>query len=79
MRPPLGTDIRQWAAGFAIYEFSAADKRWNAHSILVLTLEGESISTVTLFLDPHLFQHFGLPQFLPDNASTGLRNPSHHV
>ncbi len=64
---------------FAIYEFSAADKRWNAHSIHVLTLEDDSISTVTLFLDPHLFQHFGLPQFLPDNASTGLRSPSHHV
>ena len=66
-------------SAFAIYEFSAADKRWNAHSIHVLTLEDDSISTVTLFLDPHLFQHFGLPQFLPDNASTGLRNPSHHV
>jgi RNA polymerase sigma-70 factor (ECF subfamily) len=63
---------------FAIYEFSGADKRWNAHSIHVLTLENDAISAITLFLDPHLFDDFGLPQFLPDEANSGLRNPSHH-
>jgi RNA polymerase sigma-70 factor (ECF subfamily) len=62
---------------FAIYEFSGADKRWGAHSIHVLTLENDAISAITLFLDPHLFRDFGLPQFLPDDASAGLRNPSH--
>ena len=61
---------------FAMYEFSGVDKRWNAHSIHVLTLENDAISAITLFLDPHLFQDFGLPQFLPDNANSGLRNLS---
>ena len=64
---------------FAIYEFSSADKRWNAHSIHVLTLKSGAISAITLFLDPGLFREFGLPQFLPDDASTGIRNPSHHA
>jgi RNA polymerase sigma-70 factor (ECF subfamily) len=63
---------------FAIYEFSGADKRWNAHSIHVLTLEDDAISAMTLFLEPHLFHDFGLPQFLPDDANTGLRNLSHN-
>jgi RNA polymerase sigma-70 factor (ECF subfamily) len=62
---------------FAIYEFSAADKRWNAHSIHVLTLENDAISAITLFLDPNLFHDFGLPQFLPNDANTGLQNLSH--
>jgi len=62
---------------FAIYEFSGADKRWNAHSIHVLTLEDDAISALTLFLDPHLFSYFGLPQFLPDDATSGLLNLSH--
>ncbi|MGO9794486.1 MAG: sigma-70 family RNA polymerase sigma factor [Terracidiphilus sp.] len=64
---------------FAIYEHSAADQRWNAHSIHVLTLENGAISAITLFLDPHLFHDFGLPQFLPGDASSGVQNPSHHV
>jgi RNA polymerase sigma-70 factor (ECF subfamily) len=64
---------------FAVYEFSGADKRWNAHSIHVLTLENDAISAITLFLDPGLFRGFGLPQFLPDDASSGMQNPSHHA
>jgi hypothetical protein len=28
-------------------------------------------------LDPRLFKDFGLPQFLPDDANSGLRNLSH--
>ena len=71
---------------FAIYEFSSSSsgsssdpaKRWNAHSIHVLTLENDAISAITLFLDPRLFQDFGLPQFLPDDATTGLRSHSHN-
>jgi RNA polymerase sigma-70 factor (ECF subfamily) len=63
---------------FAIYEFSGADKRWNAHSIHVLALENDAISAVTLFLEPRLFRDFALPQILPDDANSGLRNPSHH-
>jgi RNA polymerase sigma-70 factor (ECF subfamily) len=64
---------------FAVYEFSAADKRWNAHSIHVLTLEHDAISAVTLFLDSRLFHDFELPQSLPDDAAPGQRNPSHHL
>jgi RNA polymerase sigma-70 factor (ECF subfamily) len=64
---------------FAVYEFSGAYKRWNAHSIHVLTLENDAISSITLFLDPGLFREFGLPQFLPNDASTGVQNPSHHA
>ena len=62
---------------FAIYEFSGADKRWNAHSIHVLTLENVAISAMTLFLEPRFFHELGLPQFLPDDTNFGLRNPSH--
>jgi RNA polymerase sigma-70 factor, ECF subfamily len=63
---------------FAIYELSGADKRWNAHSIHVLTLENDVISAITLFLEARLFQDFALPQFLPDDANSGSRNNSHH-
>jgi RNA polymerase sigma-70 factor (ECF subfamily) len=63
--------------GFAVYEFSAADNRWNASSIHVLTIENGAISAMALFLDPRLFKDFGLPQFLPDDANSGLRNLSH--
>jgi RNA polymerase sigma-70 factor, ECF subfamily len=62
---------------FAVYEFSGADKRWNAHSIHVLTLENDAISAITLFLDPRLFHDFGLPQFLPDDVNSGFRSLSH--
>ena len=61
---------------FAVYEFSAVDKRWNAHSIHVLTLENEMISKMTLFLEPGLFKDFGLPQFLPQDAIGGLAQDS---
>jgi RNA polymerase sigma-70 factor, ECF subfamily len=52
---------------FAVYERAAADGSWAAHSIHVLTLEQDRISTLTLFLeprDPRLFQAFGLPLVL---------------
>jgi RNA polymerase sigma-70 factor (ECF subfamily) len=55
-------------AAFAVYEQSAADGRWAAHSIHVLTLERDLISTLTLFLEPRLFHVFGLPLVLPDTA-----------
>lgn len=55
---------------FAVYEFSGADKRWNANAIHVLSLENEAISAMTLFLDSSLFHDFGLPQFLQDDANS---------
>jgi RNA polymerase sigma-70 factor (ECF subfamily) len=63
---------------FAVYEFSAADKCWNANAIHVLTLENGAISAMALFLEPRLFDDFGLPQFLPDDANSGLRDPARH-
>jgi RNA polymerase sigma-70 factor, ECF subfamily len=62
---------------FAVYEFSETGKRWNAHSIHVLTLENDSIAGITLFLEPRLFDAFGLTHFLPDDPNSGLRRPSH--
>jgi RNA polymerase sigma-70 factor (ECF subfamily) len=56
---------------FAVYERSGADARWAAHSIHVLTLEHDVISTLTLFvppLGPRLFHAFGLPLVIPEAA-----------
>lgn len=58
---------------FAIYERSAADGRWAAHSIHVLALEDGGISALTAFIcveptGPHLFEAFGLPLVLPDQG-----------
>ena len=46
---------------FAVYERSGADARWHAQSIHVLTLEHGVISTLTVFLEPRMFEPFGLP------------------
>ena len=46
---------------FAVYERSSADGQWRANSIHVLTLQHGAISTMTLFLEPRLFEAFGLP------------------
>jgi RNA polymerase sigma-70 factor (ECF subfamily) len=48
---------------FAVYE-RGADGRFAAHSLHVLTLAGETISTLTLFVEPRLFPAFGLPPVL---------------
>ena len=54
---------------FAVYEHSAANGQWTAHSIHVLTIEHDAerdaISTMTLFVEPRLFEAFGLPRILP--------------
>src|SRR4029077_14816197 len=59
---------------FAVYERSSMDGRWTAHAIQVLALEHEAIATLTLFLEPSLFEAFGLPLILPDSAE-GLAPP----
>jgi len=61
----------------AVYEYSVAGKRWNAHSIHVLTLERDMISRMTLFIEPRLFSDFGLPQFLPRDAVAGHAGSPH--
>ena len=58
---------------FAVYELSSGpDACWAAHSIHVLSVDQETISTITMFVPPtgpDLFKSFGLPLVLPD-AST---------
>jgi RNA polymerase sigma-70 factor (ECF subfamily) len=49
---------------FAAYSHAGADGPWAAHSIHVLSLDRDNISTLTLFAKPdgpRLFQAFGLP------------------
>jgi len=53
---------------FAVYARAAADEPFTAHSIHVLTVENDMISTLTLFVPPtgpRLFDAFGLPLTLP--------------
>ncbi|HEV8262143.1 MAG TPA: sigma-70 family RNA polymerase sigma factor [Burkholderiales bacterium] len=57
---------------FAAYSRAGADAPWAAHSIHVLSLERDMISTLTLFVRPagrRLFHAFGLPLTLPDVTS----------
>jgi RNA polymerase sigma-70 factor, ECF subfamily len=64
---------------FAVYELSSDPvTRWAAHSIHVLSLDRENISTITMFVPPtgpDLFKSFGLPLILPD---VGDASTSHH-
>ncbi|MGA9945467.1 MAG: sigma-70 family RNA polymerase sigma factor [Candidatus Cybelea sp.] len=46
---------------FALYARSTDDSKWHAHVIQVLTVEGDSISALTYFVNPDLFRAFGLP------------------
>lgn len=50
---------------FAVYEFSVDESHFVALAIHVLTLVDNSISAITVFLEPRLFHAFGLPQILP--------------
>jgi RNA polymerase sigma-70 factor, ECF subfamily len=53
---------------FAVYDYSAADKRWHAHAIHVLTIRDHTLSALTAFqppTGPNLFPAFGLPTVLP--------------
>ncbi|WP_233841797.1 sigma-70 family RNA polymerase sigma factor [Dyella sp. 2HG41-7] len=52
---------------FAMYFRARADAPWVAHSIHVLTLDGDEISNMTLFMKPaalRLFEAFAFPQTL---------------
>ena len=50
---------------FGCYVADAQAPVARAHGLLVLTLEGERISTITRFLDNSVLPHFGLPRTLP--------------
>jgi RNA polymerase sigma-70 factor (ECF subfamily) len=66
---------------FAVYARTGADGPLAAHSIHVLALENDMISTLTLFVPPtgpRLFEAFGLPLSLPDAASAELSSTPHH-
>jgi len=63
---------------FAVYTRTGADAPWTAQAIHVLTLEQEMISTLTLFLEPAVFQAFGLPPTLPEAASAELSSTPRH-
>ncbi|MFT4120485.1 sigma-70 family RNA polymerase sigma factor [Bradyrhizobium sp.] len=51
---------------FAVYARTGADLRLAANAIHVLTLENDRIATVTMFLEPRMFEAFGLPLELPE-------------
>ncbi len=59
---------------FAVYELSSgADAHWAAHSIHVLSLGDETISSITMFVPPagpNLFKSFELPLILPDGVDS---------
>ncbi len=59
---------------FAVYELSSGpDARWAAHSIHVLSVDQDEISTITMFVPPtgpDLFKAFGLPLIHPDVGET---------
>jgi RNA polymerase sigma-70 factor, ECF subfamily len=53
---------------FAAYSRANSDAPWTAHSIHVLTVDSDAISTLTLFvkpLAPSLFRVFNLPEIIP--------------
>jgi len=60
---------------FAAYSRATAGAPWAAHSVHVLSLERDTISTLTLFYkpaSPSLLDAFGLPLTLPAATPSGL-------
>jgi RNA polymerase sigma-70 factor, ECF subfamily len=58
---------------FAAYSRAAGESQWTAHSIHVLALANDGISTLTLFVKPdapRLFRAFQLPLILPSGPAT---------
>ena len=51
---------------FAVYARTDADPRFTANGIHVLTLEHDSVATMTVFLEPRMFEMFGLPLVLEE-------------
>jgi RNA polymerase sigma-70 factor (ECF subfamily) len=66
--PNLSWRLRLIAAigrhGFAAYQYDAATDSYQAHAIHVLAMDGNGINSLTAFLNPALFRHFGLPPTL---------------
>jgi RNA polymerase sigma-70 factor (ECF subfamily) len=49
---------------YAFYRHGPDGPQWRAHSIQVLTLDGDAIAAMTSFVTPRLFGAFGLPDVL---------------
>jgi RNA polymerase sigma-70 factor, ECF subfamily len=65
---------------FAVYEHSAAEKLWNAHSIHVLTLSDGILCALTAFVPPtgpDLFPAFGLSPTLPEADGASAKSVPH--
>jgi RNA polymerase sigma-70 factor (ECF subfamily) len=56
---------------FAHYVWFEERGAFGAHAINVLTLDGDRISEITVFLDPEPFARFGLPDELTDEGQAG--------
>jgi hypothetical protein len=61
-----------WAAGSPRPSPRPAP-RWSpcAHAIDVLTLDGDRIAEVNVFMDPEAFTRFGLPDELAEEGQAG--------
>jgi len=57
---------------FAVYARTDADPRLTANGIQVFTFEHDEIAGVTMFLEPRMFEAFGLPLVLPEEAASML-------
>lgn len=66
---------------FAAYAKQGPDGPWAANAIHVLTLDAQGISALTLFVEPRLFELFGLPPMLGDESGgelhAGWADPPH--
>ncbi|HET8998984.1 MAG TPA: sigma-70 family RNA polymerase sigma factor [bacterium] len=60
---------------FAFYCRADVETEWRAHSIHVLSVQDDSIATLTFFLSPQLFVAFGLPLVLPAEGDTAPPAP----
>jgi RNA polymerase sigma-70 factor (ECF subfamily) len=54
---------------FALYTRGPDGSTYRAHAIWLLTLQEDTISALTGFVDPQLFAAFGLPAILPTHAA----------
>ena len=63
---------------FAVYARTSAEPRLAANAIHVLTLEEDKISAVTMFLQPRMFEAFGLPLALAEDAEGEVRFTPQH-
>lgn len=59
---------------FAVYEKQGPGGPWAANAIHVLEIANRSISALTLFVEPRLFAHFGLPLVLTDEHGAELHS-----